>query len=47
MDSFLVDNTFYIANFQDLKCYNFRSGENLRLAQEAMVPKIEKENEKF
>ena len=37
MDSFLVENSFYIVNFRNLKCYNFRCDENISLSQKARV----------
>ena len=38
MNSQWVENSFYIVNFQFLKCYNFRPDDNIRLSREAIVP---------
>ena len=39
MYCFSVENSFYVVNFQKLKCYNFRPDENIRLFREAVVLK--------
>ena len=33
----LVENSFYIVNFQNLKCYNCPSRDNIRLSREAVI----------
>ena len=43
MDLFLVENSFSIKNLHNFKFYNFRSGENIRFSQEAVVPKNSKQ----